>query len=113
LHELDADRSYHHDDGKIEWYVGGMSMDVRKMNLPLPAQVHAAVFREARRAGIPATRLVRQVLGQWLSEQARAREADEIRCFAAAHAGSQVDLDPALAAAGLELLEPDRDDAQR
>jgi hypothetical protein len=96
----------------MEWQEGGVAMDVRKMNLPLPAPVHAAVFREARRSGVPATRLVRDILSRWLSEQARTRQAEEIRRFAAAHGGSQLDLDPALEAAGLELLEPEVDDAQ-
>ena len=88
-------------------------MDTRKMNLPLPATIHAAVFREARRRGTPATRLVRQILGQWLAEQEKARQSEEIRRFAESHAGSEVDLDPELESAGVELLDGRSDDAQR
>lgn len=81
------------------------------MNLPLPAAMHDAVVREARRRGTPATRLVRQILSQWLTEQERARQSEEIRRFAAAHSGSDVDLDPLLEAAGLELLDGQPADA--
>ncbi len=87
-------------------------MDVRKMTLPLPEPLHAAVFEEARRQGVPATRLVRQVLSTWLSERSRARQAEEIRRFAVAHAGSSIDLDPDLEAGGLEHLVAEGDDAQ-
>ena len=87
-------------------------MDTKKLNLPLPASMHEAVFKEARRRRVPATRLVRSILGEWLGEQARERRAEEIRRFAAAHGGSEADLDPELESAGLELLEEDDDDAQ-
>lgn len=88
-------------------------MDTRKMNVPLPASMHAAVFREARRRGTPATRLVREILDQWLAEQERARQADEIRQFAESFAGTEIDLDPELETAGLELYDGRPDDAQR
>jgi hypothetical protein len=79
-------------------------MDVRKMNLPLPGPLHAALFREARRLGVPATRLAREILSSWLAERARAEEAEEMRQFARALAGSDLDLDTGLEAAGLETL---------
>jgi hypothetical protein len=87
-------------------------MDVRKMNLPLPAPLHAAVFGEARQRGIPATRLVREVLAEWLAESARKRQADEIRQFATANAGTREDLDPELEEAAVGLLASEPDDAQ-
>lgn len=87
-------------------------MDVRKLNLPLPAVLHEAVFREARRRGTPATRLVRQIVSEWLVEQERARQADEIRRFAMAHSGSDIDLDPRLEAAGLEVFDAEPEDAE-
>ena len=85
-------------------------MDVRKMNLPLPGPLHAALFREARRSGVPATRLAREILSRWLAERARAEEAEEIRCFAIEHAGSDLDLDAELESAGLEVLRKGSDD---
>jgi len=86
-------------------------MDTKKLNLPLPEAMHAAVFREAKRRRVPATRLVRSILSDWLAAQAREREADAIRRFAETHGGSAADLDPELEAAGLELIDAEPDDA--
>lgn len=82
-------------------------MNARKMNLPLPAPLHDAIVREARRARVPATRLVRGVLTRWLEERRREQRDEEIRRFAEAHAGSELDLDPGLEAASLEVLGED------
>mgnify|MGYP006290459863 CR=1 FL=1 len=87
-------------------------MDTKKLNLPLPVSTHEAVFREARRRRVPATRLVRSILDDWLAEQARERRAEEIRRFATANGGSAADLDPELESAGLQLLEEGHDGAQ-
>ncbi len=80
-------------------------MHARKMNLPLPTPLHQALFREARRSGVPATRLAREILESWLAERERAEEALEIRRFAEAHAGSELDLDLGLEAAAVEALQ--------
>jgi hypothetical protein len=74
------------------------------MNLPLPPALHAAIFKEARRSGVPATKLVRQILGDWLQAHQRAREEEEIREFARRHAGSEIDLDEDLEGAATETL---------
>lgn len=81
------------------------------MNLSLPESTHAAVFRKAKRRRVPATRLVRSVLSDWLAAQARERAAEAIRRFAETRGGSATDLDPALETAGLELIDADPDDA--
>jgi len=81
-----------------------------KMNLPLSPEMHRQIFEEAKDQGVPATRLVREVLHRWLSERARQKEADELREFAKRHAGTSIDLDPELeaeAAKGLAHLGSD------
>lgn len=82
-----------------------MSMTAyRKLNLPLPEEMHAELFTESREAGVPATRLVRSVLEDWLRERRRGRRREEVRRFALEHAGTELDLDPELEnAASAEL----------
>lgn len=79
-------------------------MMVKKMNLPLPPRLHTALLGEARRRRVPATRLVRSVLEDWVVRQQRELEAAEIRRFASELAGTDLDLDPELEAAGVEEL---------
>lgn len=74
-------------------------MSTKKLNLPLSGDLRRAVFAEARDRGVPATRLVRSILQEWLDQQARAREADELRRFARENAGSELDLIPELESA--------------
>ncbi len=76
----------------------------KKLNLPLPEEMHEALFAESREVGVPATRLVRSVLEDWLQERRRARRRAEIRRFALAHADTELDLDPELEAAATAEL---------
>lgn len=76
----------------------------KKLNLPLPQDMHEALFSEAREMGVATTRLVRSVLEEWLRERRRTRRREEIREFAQACAGGQLDLDPQLEAAATEEL---------
>jgi hypothetical protein len=88
-------------------------MSIKKLNLPLPGDLHRAVFAEARDHGVPATRLVRSILQEWLDQRARAREADELRRFARENAGSELDLIPELeSAAAAELVRTAEDEAR-
>lgn len=83
----------------------------KKLNLPLPDEMHAALFDEARRSGVPATRLVRTAIEDWLRQLARERRREEVREFALKHAGSEYDLDPTLESiAADEALRFDEDD---
>ena len=77
----------------------------KKLNLPLPDELHRELFAESREAGIPATRLVRSVLEGWLQERRRSRRREEVRRFALEHASGELDLDPELEAASTEELE--------
>ncbi len=82
-------------------------MDVtayKKLNLPLPEEMHKALFAESRHAGIPATRLARSILQEWIDQRRRERRREEVRQFAVKHAGSDLDLDPDLEAEATEEL---------
>ncbi len=77
---------------------------LKKLNLPLPLEMHEALFAESRDLGVPATRLVRSLLEDWLRERRRTRRNDDVRKFAMEHSGSEVDLDPELEGAAAEEL---------
>ena len=87
----------------------------KKLNLPLPDEMHRALFAESHEAGVPATRLVRSVLEDWLRQRRRERRREEVRRFAMEHAGSELDLDPELESAAeeeLHLFYEDEDEAR-
>lgn len=77
---------------------------LKKMSLPLPEDMHSELLAESRRTGIPATRLVRAALDQWLRERRRDRRREEVRRFALGHAGGEHDVDPALESIAAERL---------
>ena len=76
----------------------------KKLNLPLPEEMHTALFDEARRSGEPATRLARAAINDWLERRARERRNEQVRQFALEHGGSEYDLDPALESLAAEEL---------
>ena len=77
----------------------------KKLNLPLPVEMHEALFAESRETGVPATRLVRSVLEGWLQERRRERRREEIQRFAQACAGTELDIDSSLEASAREELQ--------
>ena len=77
----------------------------KKLNLPLPMEIHEALFSESKDMGVPTTRLVRTVLEDWLRERRRARRREEIRRFAISHARTELDLDIELDSAATEELQ--------
>ena len=86
---------------------------LKKFNLPLPEETHKALFDESRRTGIPATRLVRSALEDWLQERRREHRRNDVRRFALEHAGGEYDLDPVLeSAAAEEILRFDEVDRE-
>ncbi len=85
-------------------------MSVKKLNLPLSPELHAALFTEPHNLGIPTTRLVRSVLEEWIEKRHRARLDEESYRFAMTWGGTEIDLDPELEqAATEELLRLDKD----
>jgi hypothetical protein len=53
---------------------------------------------------VPATALAREAIDWWLREQAKKTRHDQIAAWAADMAGTGLDLDPDLQAAGIEEL---------
>ena len=76
----------------------------KKLNLPLPFEMHKALFAESRAAGIPATRLVRSVLEDWLRKRRKERRREEVQRFALKQASGDLDLDLDLETAAAEEL---------
>jgi len=81
------------------------SVQTKKLNLPLSEETHRALFDESRRTGVPATRLAREALEDWLRQRERERRNEQVRQFALEHAGSEYDLDPALESIAAEELQ--------
>lgn len=81
-----------------------VSGTITRLELPLESDVWGLLQVEAARMGRPAVSLVSDVVVNWVRERQRQRVAQEIAEFAAANAGSELDLDPALEAAALEVL---------
>lgn len=77
---------------------------MRTFHLPLPDDLHDELRREATADRRPATELARDALTGWLQARRRERVADEIRRFALAEAGSDLDLDADLERAGVDHL---------
>lgn len=67
-----------------------------KLKLPLDSDVWNLLQDEAARSGRPTVSLVSDVVANWARERHRQRVAQEIATFAAAQAGSELDLDTEL-----------------
>ena len=83
-----------------------MSESLRNFHLPLPDDVYRSLREEAAAAKQPATALARRVIEAWLRERRKNALRESIAAYAAAHAGTAADLDPALEEAGLDALRP-------
>jgi hypothetical protein len=81
-----------------------MAATLRNFHLPLPERVYRALREEALATKRPATALAREAIETWLEDRRQALLHESIAAYAAKHAGTAADLDPALEAAGLELL---------
>lgn len=77
---------------------------MKNFHLPLPEQTYANLRAEAEREQVPATALAREAIDSWLRQQLRKARHDRIAAYAAEMAGTDLDLDPDLEAAGMEHL---------
>lgn len=75
---------------------------LKNFHLPLPEDVYEALRHQASLLRKPATVVAREAIEVWLLERKRAVVRESIAAYAAQHAGSSVDLDPALEHAALE-----------
>ena len=77
---------------------------MKNFHLPLPEQTYLQLRAEAERTQVPATALAREAIDSWLRQQLRNLRHESIAAYAAAMAGSDLDLDADLEAAGIEHL---------
>jgi hypothetical protein len=77
---------------------------MKNFHLPLPDQTYLQLRAEAERTQVPATSLAREAIDFWLREKARKARHDAIAAYAAEVAGTALDLDPELEAAGIDHL---------
>jgi len=77
---------------------------MKNFHLPLPDRMHADLHAVAEKANVSATTLAREAIDAWLREQARRARHEAIVAYAAEMAGTDLDLDPQLEAAGIESL---------
>jgi hypothetical protein len=75
---------------------------LKDLYLSLPKCVYEALRHEASQMRKPATVLAREAIEARLQERKRAVVREAIASYAVRHAGSSVDLDPALERAALE-----------
>jgi hypothetical protein len=77
---------------------------MKNFHLPLPDQTYTRLRAEAERAQVPTTALAREAIDWWLRQQLRRERHQQIVAYAAEAAGTPLDLDPDLEAAGIEHL---------
>jgi hypothetical protein len=77
---------------------------MRNFHLPLPEQTYSLLRLQAERAQVPATTLAREAIDQWLRLQQKRARHDAISAYSAEVAGTKLDLDPELEAAGIDHL---------
>ena len=81
-----------------------MHSNVKTFHVPLPPATYAELKAEAQRAGRTATSAAREAIEQWLLARKKMELHEAIAEYAAKHAGTSADLDPALEAAGVRGL---------
>jgi hypothetical protein len=81
-------------------YLNGM----KNFHVPLPDETYQHLRIAARRSNVPATALAREAIDLWLKQQVRKARHDAMAAFAAENAGTALDFDAELEAAGAEHL---------
>lgn len=77
---------------------------MKNFHVPLPEETYHHLRRVAEQSNVPATAIAREAIDFWLKEQQRKSRHDAIAAFAAKAAGTALDLDTDLEAAGSEHL---------
>jgi hypothetical protein len=77
---------------------------MKNFHVPLPEETYDHLRMVAARSKVPATALAREAIDLWLRQQMRKARHDAIAAFAADAAGTSLDLDGDLEAAGIEHL---------
>ena len=77
---------------------------MKNFHVPLPEPIYGRLRAEAERAQVPATTLARDAIDAWLKQREQQALHDAIAAYAEEMAGTEMDLDPELEAAGSEVL---------
>ena len=77
---------------------------MKNFHVPLPDETYDGLRLAAARSNVPATALAREAIDFWLRQEMRRARYDAIAAFAAAAAGTSVDLDEDLEAASIDHL---------
>ena len=77
---------------------------MKNFHLPLPDDTYEHLRAAALRSKVPATTLAREAIDFWLRQQLRKARHDAIAAYAAEAAGTVLDLDADLEAAGIAHL---------
>lgn len=77
---------------------------MKNFHVPLPEQTYDQLRLAAERAKMPATAAAREAIDSWLRRQLRKERHEAIAAYAAETAGTTLDLDTELEAAGIEHL---------
>ena len=77
---------------------------MKNFHIPLPEETYSRLREAAERAQVPATTLAREAIDLWLREQTRKARGEALRAYAIEMAGTELDLDRELEAAGVEHL---------
>ena len=77
---------------------------MKNFHVPLPEQTYDDLRAAAERTGVPATALAREAIDSWLRQQWRKARHEAIAAYAVEIAGTDLDFDPELEAAGIEHL---------
>jgi len=80
------------------------STPTKNFHLPLPESLYRTLREEAAALKRPATVVARQAIEAWLRERRKMVLREAVATYAVRHAGTAADLDPALEAAGVDLL---------
>jgi hypothetical protein len=76
---------------------------MKNFHLPLPERTYTELRTEAQHAQLPTTTLAREAIELWLRAKKKAARHREIATYAAAMAGTELDLDVALESAAVEF----------
>lgn len=80
------------------------TINMKNFHLPLPDDTYEHLRAAAERSKVPATAIAREAIDFWLQQQLRKARHDAIAAYAAQTAGTDLDLDAKLEAAGIEHL---------
>jgi hypothetical protein len=77
---------------------------MKNFHVPLSDEAYHHLRAAAERSKVPATALAREAIDFWLRQEMRKARHDAIAAYAAETAGTALDLDTDLEAAGIEHL---------